>query len=201
MLCPFLIAPVLPYQPSTWTFLTTITVFTLATLALSHPIRKRISLMQTSFAAVDRPEDHPYTLLWIISQAIVSALILTMLFLIFQKLEITELISIPLIVTGVGDGLAEPVGIRFGKHTYRVPSLAKGRQYVRSIEGSACVWVVALLSVVFTYSVVSTPQWIAMLLLLPPAMTATEAISPHTWDAPFLYLSGGLTIIGIVTLL
>ncbi|MCM2369223.1 hypothetical protein [Aporhodopirellula aestuarii] len=197
MLCPFLLAKVFPYQPSITTFLATVCVFTIATLAMSHPVRERVSMMKTAFAAVDRPEDRPHTLLWIISQAVVAAIVLMGIFLAFQELDIPALVSIPLVVTGIGDGLAEPVGVRFGKHTYRVPSLAKNRSYVRSIEGSACVWIVALLSVACVYPLVSTGQWIALMLLLPPIMTATEAASPHTWDAPFLYLSGGLTIAAV----
>lgn len=200
MLCPFLLAPVFPYQPSLSTFLTTVVVFTLATSIMCHPIRQRFSMVNTAFAAVDRPEDRPYTLFWIISQAIVSAIILTNMFLVFQKLGIAALISIPLVVTGVGDGLAEPVGIRFGKHTYRVPSLAKDRIYLRSIEGSACVFIVAILTVACVYPIVTFNQWLTLLVLVPTIMTAAEAFAPHTWDAPFLYLAAGLTIAGVMVM-
>ncbi|TWT89267.1 diacylglycerol/polyprenol kinase family protein [Neorhodopirellula pilleata] len=198
MLCPFLLAPIFPYQPNVLTFLSTVVVFTLATLVMVHPIRQRFTMVSTAFAAVDRPEDRPHTLLWIISQAIVSAVILIGLFLVFQRFEIEPLISIPLVVTGVGDGLAEPIGIRFGKHTYRVPSLAKDRNYVRSIEGSACVLAVALATVACVYPIVSLNQWLALMLFVPAMMTAAEAFSPHTWDAPFLYLTGGLTIVCVM---
>jgi hypothetical protein len=29
-------------------------------------------------------------------------------------------------------------------------------------------------------------------------MTLAEAFSPHTWDTPFLFLVGGLSLLGIV---
>ena len=41
-------------------------------------------------------------------------------------------------VTGWGDAVGEPVGTRWGKHRYRVPSLA-GVVATRSLEGSAAV--------------------------------------------------------------
>jgi hypothetical protein len=40
-------------------------------------------------------------------------------------------------ITGVGDGLAEPVGIWLGKHKYKTRSCFSPRRYTRSWEGSA----------------------------------------------------------------
>ncbi|MDM8551389.1 hypothetical protein QUF72_14990 [Desulfobacterales bacterium HSG2] len=45
------------------------------------------------------------------------------------------------LVTGLGDAVGEPVGTRFGRHTYKVPSF-RGVESVRSYEGSAAVLVV-----------------------------------------------------------
>ena len=42
-------------------------------------------------------------------------------------------------VTGWGDAVGEPVGDRWGKHRYRVPSLA-GVVATRSLEGSGAVF-------------------------------------------------------------
>ena len=42
------------------------------------------------------------------------------------------------LVTGLGDAVGEPVGKRWGKHTYQVPSLA-GVPAKRSLEGSSAV--------------------------------------------------------------
>ena len=34
-----------------------------------------------------------------------------------------ELVIIIMIINGIGDGLAEPIGIRFGKHKYKIYAL------------------------------------------------------------------------------
>jgi phytol kinase len=46
------------------------------------------------------------------------------------------------LVAGWGDAVGEPVGARFGRHPYRVPSLA-GVPAVRTVEGSMAVFLVA----------------------------------------------------------
>jgi len=51
---------------------------------------------------------------------------------------------------GAADAIAEPVGLRFGKHKYKVPSLKKVKVSERSLEGSFSVLVVSLaLSLLF----------------------------------------------------
>lgn len=44
------------------------------------------------------------------------------------------------LVCGWGDALGEPVGARWGRHRYRVPSIG-GVTAHRSLEGSAAVWI------------------------------------------------------------
>ncbi|MGY8777334.1 MAG: hypothetical protein ACKVIN_04335, partial [Longimicrobiales bacterium] len=46
------------------------------------------------------------------------------------------------LAAGWGDAIGEPVGSRWGKHPYRVPSLV-GVPATRTLEGSAAVFVVA----------------------------------------------------------
>ena len=43
---------------------------------------------------------------------------------------------------------------------------------------------------------VSEP-FILLLLIFPTVITIIEARSPHTWDTPFLFLGGNLTILSI----
>merc|ERR1719261_909310 len=54
----------------------------------------------------------------------------------------TDLCYIFAMVTGLGDGLAEPVGVHWGTHKYEVGAIMAGkdaRKYQRSFEGSCCV--------------------------------------------------------------
>jgi phytol kinase len=36
--------------------------------------------------------------------------------------------------------------------------------------------------------------------IVPVTMTLAEALSPHTWDGPFLYLVGGVSLIAVLEL-
>ena len=56
------------------------------------------------------------------------------------------------LVTGLGDAVGEPVGTRFGKHTYRVPSLSSVKA-VRSWEGSAAVLAMSFVALAAAVSV------------------------------------------------
>ena len=99
---------------------------------------------------------------------------------------------IPLIVDGLGDGLAEPIGIRFGKHKYRARALWYGGRmcsgnFHRTLEGSACVFFSGVLSVSVLYNEWQTKtRFLIALLSVPTGMTAAEAFATHTWDTPFL---------------
>ena len=90
---------------------------------------------------------------WLVSQSIAGfvSLCLMMYYLNIKELSINFLL-IPLIVNGIGDGLAEPIGIRFGKHRYKARALwYEGRlcsgTFHRTLEGSACVFFSGVLSV------------------------------------------------------
>lgn len=89
------------------------------------------------------------------------------------------------LVCGFGDAIAEPVGTRFGKHQYRVPSFS-GVRAVRSLEGSGSVFIVSMLILILfmTFS----PQFMPiarsalMATLIAGISTAVEAVTPHGWD-------------------
>lgn len=98
------------------------------------------------------------------------------------------------LVTGWGDAVAEPVGVRWGRHPYRVPSLA-GVPAHRSLEGSAAVLVAGTIS-----------AWIALRLLgfaggaavsaalaCGAAATFVEAVSHHGTDNLTLQIVGSVT--------
>ena len=65
-------------------------------------------------------------------------------------------ILIPIVVNVIGDGLAEPVGIAWGRHEYRARALwYRGRfcagEFKRTLEGSAVVYVTALAAIAPMY--------------------------------------------------
>ena len=91
--------------------------------------------------------------------------------------------------------LAEPVGVRFGRHKYTTTALYyKGKfwngQFTRSYEGSACVYIVSLITVACNYHTFTLTQLCLTITLLSFLMTIAEAKAPHTNDGPFLALIG-----------
>ncbi len=117
-----------------------------------------------------------------------------------SRYEQTSLIYITVLVAGIGDGLAEPVGVRFGKRKYTVRALFTDRKYTRTLEGSACVLFSGVLAVLLLSGQLNSTQVMFALVFIPILMTLAEAFSPHTWDGPFLYLSGGLSTVLVLEL-
>ena len=89
------------------------------------------------------------------------------------------------LVTGLGDAVGEPVGTKFGKHPYRVPSLTSVKAF-RSWEGSAAVLTMCLVAI--TIGTALSPElsfsWRSLLMIPILGLTsaAAEAVSPHGWD-------------------
>jgi phytol kinase len=159
----------------------------------SYWMRSRVKLFAYAYVSWDRIEDRPYSMRYDQIEDLFRFAIYLPFMILFG--ESSLIVLIPNLVNEFGDGLAEPVGIRFGKHTYRARAIwYDGRfwsgNFVRSIEGSATVFVVSLLILSF-YSASFTPtQYIVTLAVLPLLMTTAEAISPHTGDGPMLALVG-----------
>ena len=84
-----------------------------------HPIRSRVPFVATMFAAYDRPEDRPWSLHWISLQLVLTLLVLLPLTVYFNGTGHREATVMLLLINGIGDGLAEPVGVRFGRHRWR----------------------------------------------------------------------------------
>ncbi len=166
----------------------------------AKPIRNRISMIRVMFHSFDRPEDRPYTLLWIISQTAAGYVILLPASMLFAYYDLMHLVVIPILIYGIGDGLAEPVGFRFGKHKYQAYALFTKRKYTRSLEGSAVVFITSLIIVASYISFFNPLQYIIALAAIPLIMTLVEAFSPHTWDAPTMFFAGYLSLYGVITL-
>lgn len=172
-----------------------IAIVFLALIVMLDPIRKQSRFFEFLFKAVDRPEDRPYTNFWFVSQLAACIAIIATMSVFFQYVSKENLVFIPLIVLVLGDGLAEPIGVRFGKHKYTVKGLFIETRYTRSVEGSMCVWISAIIAVVVYYRDLQKASIVFALCLLPPASTFIEARSPHTWDNPSILVVGYIIIV------
>ncbi|WP_374564217.1 hypothetical protein [Nitrosomonas sp.] len=185
-----------PYSAAAF-FMDMICAFIFLTFFIA-PLRSRIGVLNVMFCSFDRPEDRPLTLTWLYTQFIASYLVLIPLLVYFESHAMLPLVMIIIITNGIGDGLAEPVGIKFGKRKYTTHALFTKQKYVRSYIGSACVWVTAFITILIFHQYFNTTQLIAALLTVPLLITLAEAFSPHTWDSPLIYAVGGVSLIGIL---
>ncbi len=96
------------------------------------------------------------------------------------KVGYMNLIFILILINGFGDGLAEPVDIRFGRLKYKTYALFSKRKYVRTVEGSACVFITSIIAILMFQSSFNPGQFIWALITIPIAMTLAEAFAPHT---------------------
>lgn len=92
------------------------------------------------YEALARPSDAPRRTLFIL-----VPLLTTALGGVLSNVIVPGFAFAGYLVAGWGDAVAEPVGARWGRHRYRVPSLA-GVPATRSWEGSAAVLVVGALA-------------------------------------------------------
>ncbi len=163
-------------------------------------IRRKVPVLKKAFLAWDRIEDRPYTLRFDVLEDVLRFIVYLPFICIFGKGAL--LVMIPQFINEFGDGLAEPVGIRFGKHKYRTRSLwYDGKfwngKFERSLEGSSAVFIVSIIVMfIFREQFDPTAFWI-LLGILPISMTVAEAISPHTNDGPALAFVGCSLIWGV----
>ena len=197
---PIYLASTFPYEPSTKLTLLSGCIL-IASLGLLHRrFREKSVFLSTTFSSIDRPEDRPFTLLWVSTQFIATYLVLVVMVAWLERYDKSILIFITFLIAGIGDGLAEPVGVRFGKHAYKTHALFTNKKFTRTIEGSLCVFVTGIFAIIVMANYLNQTQLILALLIIPIAMTLAEALSPHTWDAPFLYLVGGTTTVLVLEL-
>ena len=164
--------------------------------------RERVPFIKRCFLAIDRPEDRPHTLLWLFTQFLGSIMVIIVIAIISEVYFSISWPNIGLFViclAMIGDGFAEPIGVRFGRHRYRTFALFTKKRYYRTIEGSLAVFI-STIFVVLVFSYLFTgEQLFYALIILPISITLTEAFSPHTWDSPFLLGVAGLGTVAILS--
>ncbi len=197
-LVPLLSPPTEPFGilPHLWESLFVLFMF----LLLIKPVREFSAFFMLQFNSLDRVEDRPNTLKWIVLGNILPGLLIITVFKqIFETyLNLPLLASVVVLTVAIGDGFAEPVGTYLGKKKYVVPSWNLKHRYVRSYAGSACVYIAAVVFLILFRTQFANPQefWSAML-LFPPIMTLSEAFAPHSMDTPIMMLIGFSLLFGI----
>jgi hypothetical protein len=169
-------------------------------LVLIKPIREFSTFFMLQFNSLDRVEDRPNTLKWIVlGNMLPGLLIITVFKQIFETyLHFPLLATVVVLTVAIGDGLAEPVGTYLGKKKYVVPSWNLKNRYVRSYVGSACVYIAALLFLIlFKEQFANSKEFWTAIIAFPPIMTLSEAFAPHSMDTPIMMLIGFSLLFGI----
>ena len=134
----------------------------------------------TLYEAMARERDAPHQTYYIIAPYFA-----TLLGGIASNVLFGEIAVVGYLVAGLGDAIGEPVGTRFGKHTYRVPAF-RGVKSTRSYEGSAAVFLASSIAITMGILICSdlhlSPHSVITIPLLAIACTGLEAVSPHGWD-------------------
>lgn len=130
------------------------------------------------YEAMARPSDAPKRSLFIL-----IPLLTTALGGVVSNLFFPAFASIGYFVGGFGDAVGEPVGTRWGKHKYNVPSLA-GVRAQRSAEGSFAVFIMSFIAASLALYLMgfSAPVSIKTGVICAFASALIEAFSNHGLD-------------------
>ena len=142
------------------------------------------------YTALARPTDIPFERFYIITPFLMTALGGMTSNILFEHFAI-----IGYIATGWGDAVGEPVGTRWGRHKYRVPTLT-GITVYRSLEGSLAVFITSGMGCMLFLSAgfdVSLFPLLLMSLLLATITTIVEAITFHSLDNLTIQISASGT--------
>lgn len=170
-------------------------VFLSIFVIISPFFRKKSVFLTKCFESIDRPEDQPKTLLWLVTQTIAGYIILISFYFLYSNYSVpVELIYLTILSVTIGDGLAEPIGIKFGKNNYKAKGFFDSRIYYRTIEGSSVVFITSLILCFLFSNFFENYPFLLLLLIYPTVLTVVEAKSPHTWDTPFMFLAGNTVV-------
>lgn len=164
LIAPFLIAFGVPYTANHIQVVGGYLLFLGALLLFCRPLRSRSKIVETAFAAIDRPEDRPYTLVWLVSSYAATA-ILTLAMAWWLLADHRALAFVVIVSVVLGDLLAGAIGYRYGAHSYETTALFTSRTYTRSLEGSACVFLTTAVLVLLFLNQLPFAHFIAVLAL------------------------------------
>lgn len=158
------------------------------------------------YAANSRVSDAPNTMFFFWFSWVVSVAALAIIDLLFTNMAVTRM---AILIVGVADGVAEPIGRRFGQHRYPVFSFGASfgsgatarAATARSIEGSLAVWIATFVIMLgFSTHSGSTVHRGLAAAFTASLVTMVEAISPRGCDNFTLLLTAaGLTNLFLLT--
>ncbi len=139
------------------------------------------------FDGISRKSDSPHEKLYVILPMISTIFGLGVSWAIFGH----PFVEIGMLCVAIGDAIAEPIGVKWGKHKFKVYSLA-GKASERSLEGSLSVLFACALIIFFTTNNITTS------LLIGVIISIIEAVSPRGTDnfTVLVGASAGLWLIG-----
>lgn len=155
--------------PGTLIFGTLVAALVLVAVALGEG--------QPFYEAMARDRDRPHRSLFIVVPMVTTAVGG-----LAASLLAGPFASVGYLAAGWGDAVGEPVGARWGKHPYKVPSLA-GVAATRTLEGSTAVFVVATLGSAAALAALGLGRdavWGGLVCGL--AAAGVEAVSHHGLD-------------------
>lgn len=200
---PFGLFQLVPFEKTLTTYVLTFCATFVAYMPLIDGVRSLPYALplRLAFASFDRAQDRPLTLLWAVSQSFTAYLFLMPCVFVMQNVfGAGEFVMIPLMTVAVGDGLAEIVGRKLGKHKYRARGICTTKAYTRSIEGSLCIFFTCVITILVLYLSTRAWKWWQFLLaelLIPATMTVAEVYAPHAWDNAALLGTGGVLTIAV----
>lgn len=105
------------------------------------------------------------------------------------------------LVGGLGDAAGEPVGTRWGRHRYQVPTLSSMKT-TRSLEGSIGVLLVSLVAIAIATTLSPELHFAVRWLWLIPGIAVVcaliEAVSPHGWDNATMQIAPSLLVAALL---
>jgi phytol kinase len=105
------------------------------------------------------------------------------------------------LVGGLGDAAGEPVGTRWGRHRYQVPTLSSMKT-TRSVEGSFGVLVVSLVAIavagMLSPELHFAVRWIWTIPAIAVVCALLEAVSPHGWDNATMQIAPSLLVAALL---
>ncbi len=176
----------------------TTSVTILFILSLAKSIRTKFIFSRLTFQAVSRDGEDEHTVLWLWTEALVTSLIVYLGSLVLhEKSSYPYLLMIPAFASGLADSAAEIVGTKWGKHPYQTKGFFWKKDFYRTLEGSLAFFgVCTVISLIcyLTSGTILDDHTISALVILPFVLTLAEALSPHSWDNPFIFLTGYMTV-------